>query len=123
MSVAALKPMIRDIRADGFISLDEAKMLTNMSAGNNVIGTQLDNDEFELVRNVAADMRPTNDTTPVEKKVDVLNGKNTERLVHKGMKYAGITGASLAGASLKRDSGDVIRRTCSGERAANCSSI
>ena len=94
MSVAALKPIIRDIRADGHISLAEAKMLTS---NENAIGKYLDHDEFELIRNVATDLRPTNDTTPINEKVDALNVKNKDRLVGKGVKIAGLTGAALAG--------------------------
>jgi len=84
MSVNALKPTLSAIRADGHITLEEAKTLTNPNKG---LGVNTDKDEFEVFKRLSADVKVGNQLeNPAPETVKEVNRMNKERLVDKGVR-------------------------------------
>ena len=84
MSVTALKPTLSAIRADGHITLEEAKTLTNPNKG---LGVNTDADELEVFKRLAADVKVGNQLdNPTAESVKEVNSKNQARLVDKGVR-------------------------------------
>ena len=94
MSISALKPALSAARADGHITLEEAKNLTNPQNG---LGTVIDKDEFEIFTRLANDIKKSEPASlPAAEKLAEVNAKNKTRLVNKGVKIAGITAAVVS---------------------------
>ena len=106
MSVNALKPTLSAIRADGHLTLDEVKTLTNP---NNGLGVNTDNDEFEVFKRLSADVKVGNQLKNVTPDVvKEINDKNKERLVHKGVKIGGAVGGGVGGTAFVAVAATVI---------------
>jgi len=95
MTAVALKLMIRDIRADGHLSLAEAKTLLKPENG---IGNKIDGDEFELIANLRTDIKKFEASTkPAEEQAKELTVANKDRVLDKGTKIGAIVGGTLGG--------------------------
>ena len=80
MSIEALKPALRDIRADGHITLQEVNTLTSPQT----LGAYTDKDELELITNLAADI------TPEGSSAVATEARKKNSLVKRGVKITGI---------------------------------
>ena len=98
MSVNALKPVLREIRADGNITLAEAQKLT---APKNGLGAFTDKDEFEIFSRLAKDIKKSEPASlPSKQRVADINSNNKTRLINKGLKIAGIASPVAAVATI-----------------------
>ena len=98
MSVTALKPVLREIRADGNITLAEAQKLV---APKNGLGGFTDKDEFEIFTRLAKDIKKSEPAAlPSKQKVADDNANNKTRLINKGLKIAGIASPIAAVATI-----------------------
>ena len=98
MSVTALKPVLREIRADGNITLAEAQKLV---APKNGLGAFTDKDEFEIFTRLAKDIKKSEPAAlPSKQKVADVNANNKTRLINKGLKIAGIASPIAAVATI-----------------------
>ena len=92
MSIAALNSSVSAFRADGHITLDEAKTLMSPQT----LGAYTDKDEFEVIKRLATDVKLGNLKTATPEVVEEVNANNQARLIDKGVKIGAAVASVVA---------------------------